>query len=264
MFPTVILSPESQGISQGFPEERRKFIDLTISMVEKEYLYNLIAYKRIIKQRNRILSENANGNLSSKKEVEPWDEQLIKYGSAIIRRRFEVIETFSGICSEMYSEISGGKEELSVEYRSTIPVKGDLEDSYRREIEKNRNEDIRKGITVSGPHRDEIVFRLNSKNAKKYGSQGQHKTILLALKSAELRFISEKKGMDPVILLDDLFALLDKKRILSFLRILKNYGQYFVTANREIRPETLMSEAGFSKDDFLQMYVREGKITLRQ
>ena len=122
------------------------------------------------------------------------------------------------------------------------------------------DEELNRGATLIGPHRDDLLLFLDGHDARKYGSQGQHKTILLALKAAELQFISEKRGIQPVILLDDLFALLDSKRIMAFLKVLKRYGQFFITSNVEIRPDFILTEAGFSASDFSQFYVEGGSV----
>lgn len=260
-FPAVIMSPESQEISRGLPQERRRFLDLCISMVDSEYLHNLIAYKRVTKQRNKFLFLTERGGSGHSTALEPWNVKLVQHGSFLIKRRLEALEKLSVTIREMYAEISGGREELTVEYRSTIPDADRIEESFRKQLMLFRDDEHRKKTTLVGPHRDDIKLFLSGHDARKYASQGQHKTILLALKSAELKYISEHKDMQPVILLDDLFALLDRVRTLKFLSILRDYGQFFITANSEIKPETLLSKAGFQVSEFSQYFVKGGEIT---
>jgi len=260
MFPAVIMSPESQEISQGMPRERRRFLDICISMVDSEYLQNLMAYKRVIRQRNKFLLLSVMGRQKYLAALEPWDIKLVQHGTFLIKRRLEAIDKLSAACREMYAKISGGREELTVEYQSTIPDLNRIEESFRTQLLCSRDDEKRRKTTLAGPHRDDIKFCLNGYNARKFASQGQHKTILLALKSAELKYISEHKDIQPVILLDDLFALLDRTRILAFLNILRSYSQFFITANSEIKPEMLLSKAGFKVSDFTQYFVKGGQI----
>ncbi len=262
-FPSVILSPESVEISQGLPGARRKFLDLCFSIVDKEYLENLIAYKRVLKHRNSLLYSANNGKSSDYSILEPWDEKLIQHGAFLIERRVEAIKVFSEICREKYSAISGGSEELEIRYCSNAYSGGDTLEYFRTKIIEKRPEEARKKTTLVGPHRDDLLLELNGHDARKFGSQGQHKTILLALKAAELQYIAEKKHVKPVILLDDLFALLDKKRLMAFLNILKEYSQFFITANVEIKPDELLAQAGFVKEDFSQYYVEGGNVQRR-
>lgn len=261
-FPVILLSPESVEITQGQPGERRRFMDLCFSMVDKEYLNKLISYRKVLRQRNTVLYRSVPGSFGFDEVIAPWDEKLVEYGTYLIRYREQMVHQFSDICREMYEEISSGSERFEMTYRSGI---GDeiSEERYRECLVRNRDEEFRRKTTVTGPHRDELVLQLDGHDARKFGSQGQHKTILLALKAAEVRYIHEKKETQPAILLDDLFAMLDRNRIMSFLKILTGFGQFFITANVELDPGSLLSEAGFSDGDFSQFEVRNGVIEKR-
>ncbi|MFC1557350.1 DNA replication/repair protein RecF [candidate division KSB1 bacterium] len=260
IFPAVLMSPESVEITQGQPVERRRFLDLCFSMVDREYLENLIAYRRVLRQRNRLLSSFGGNRGHGDETLEAWTEKLIEHGSFIIDRRAAAIDIFSDICREMYAEVSTGSEALEMRYHANLVDVSDSAESFRAELGKLYDEELNRGATLIGPHRDDLLLFLDGHDARKYGSQGQHKTILLALKAAELQFISEKRGIQPVILLDDLFALLDSKRIMAFLKVLKRYGQFFITSNVEIRPDFILTEAGFSASDFSQFYVEGGSV----
>lgn len=260
MFPMVILSPESLGISQGEPRMRRRFLDLCISTVDREYLQNLSSYKKVLKQRNRLLSGISYELSLDSAEFETWNERLVQHGALLVKRRLEVVETLADLGSQMLSKISGGKEDLEIEYRSSIRDLGSLETSFREQLSAQSNEERRKKRTLTGPHRDDLFFRLKGHDARKYGSQGQHKTILLALKAAESQFIAERTKMYPLLLLDDLFALLDRTRIQAFLNIIKGSGQIFITTNSDIHPEALLAEAGYDDSDFSKHTIQGGTI----
>jgi DNA replication and repair protein RecF len=261
-FPVVILSPESMEITQGQPLERRRFLDLCISIVDREYLQHLISYNRTLKQRNKLLALSESYHYGSRNGLDVWDEKLVFHGSFVIMSRLKAMKQLSDICVKQYASISSGGENLSLEYKSTVPDLSIVEKSFKEQIGKMREEEFRKRVTLVGPHRDDITFCLDGHDVRRYASQGQHKTILLSLKSAELQFVSGLTGIQPAILVDDLFALLDEKRILEFLKILRGYGgQFFITANKDIKPGTLISKVGFQSSDFSQYSVEKGTIT---
>ncbi|MCP4723885.1 MAG: DNA replication/repair protein RecF [bacterium] len=255
-FPIVILSPESIEITQGMPAERRRFLDLLISQADKLYLDNLSSYRKVLRQRNSLLYHDPD-----RATLDIWTEKLIEHGVRLQEKRTQVLEKMSGVIGKMYSRICQGNEELLVKYRPSIEPEDDLRRSFEQKLINTEHEERRKKTTLVGPHRDEIRFFINGYDARKYGSQGQHKSILMALKSAEIMYLKEEKGIDPVILLDDLFAMLDQKRIMAFLGILKEHDQFFITANAGLNPEVLLSEAGFKKTEFSQYLVEAGKIS---
>ena len=259
-FPMVIMSPESLEIAQGQPRMRRRFLDLCISTVDREYLQNLIAYKRVVRQRNSLLSRMSYDNAAGSGEIEPWNDKLVQHGSFIIKRRVDAVKILSELSRKMYSRISRGDEELSVEYISKMQDAEQIEEDFTLLLEQSRKEERRRKRTLIGPHRDDLWFKLDGHDARKYGSQGQQKTILLALKAAEAHYIAELAGMQPIVLLDDLFALLDRTRIDAFLRILQEFRQFFITASSDTNHDTILKDAGFDKSDFSNFTVTGGKI----
>jgi len=263
VFPAVLLSQESIEISQGAPGERRRFLDMCFSMVDSEYLINLISYRRVLKQRNRLLHTMVDNSNADESMLELWNQKLIQYGSYIIQYRARALESLSTLCSDMYSAICKRGEKLEIEYRSSAGDLSHLTESFARKLFERRKDERRRKKSLVGPHRDDLLLLLNGHEARKFCSQGQHKTILLALKTAELQYISEKKNVIPAILLDDLFALLDNRRIQSFLGILKDYSQFFITANIEVDSDTYLSQAGFDRSDFSQFLVAGGTIERR-
>lgn len=263
LLPVVVLSPESLDISQGPPSERRKFLDMCFSMTDPEYLNRLTQYRRVLRQRNTLLSTSDTRSPSFDSAIEPWNEKLIEHGSFITNYRSRAVGDFAGICAGACSEISGESEDLRISYSSQVSGDGDIRERFRAELAESRDEEYRRRTTLVGPHRDELLFFLNGRDARKFASQGQHKTILLSLKAAEIRYITEKKGTAPVILLDDFFALLDERRIMLFIGILKRHHQFLITSNMQLDPGELLSRAGFETEEFSQYSVEGGRVQSR-
>ena len=234
-FPIVIISPEHATITMGSPAERRKFIDITISQSNKMYVENMMEYKKILRQRNKLFEI---GNVSLK-ILEPWNEMLVKYGSKIIAKRIQFFKEIFPIITKSYASLIETTEEPSITY---IPQSENIEEHYtveniaeilRKEIEKIYKDEVRLKNTLVGPHRDDVVFYLNTMNVREFASQGQHKTFLIALKIAEFLYIKEQCNETPVFLLDDVFSELDEIRTQKLLSIVENLGQTFITTTNE-------------------------------
>jgi len=231
-YPVVILTPDDHSITQGTPGERRKFIDSVISQASETYLYYLLEYNKTLKQRasllNQIRETNRNDLLE---ELEAWNIQLVKNGTQLIRRRNEFIKEFSSYVKEVFMVIMENQEEpqLTYEYLGGETKLEDIESSFTEVLNKKRTEEFRRGINLAGPHRDDIVFKLNSVELKKYGSQGQHKTFQIALRLAEFFYLKEKLGRVPIFLMDDVFGELDAFRASKISSYLKDIGQAFIT-----------------------------------
>ncbi len=234
-FPIVIISPEHATITMGSPAERRKFIDITISQSNKMYVENMMEYKKILRQRNKLFEI---GNVSLK-ILEPWNEMLVKYGSKIIAKRIQFFKEIFPIITKSYASLIETTEEPSITY---IPQSENIEEHYtveniaeilRKEIEKKYKDEVRLKNTLVGPHRDDVVFYLNTMNVREFASQGQHKTFLIALKIAEFLYIKEQCNETPVFLLDDVFSELDEIRTQKLLSIVENLGQTFITTTNE-------------------------------
>ncbi len=239
MVPVVVLSPDDRKLTHEGPAERRAFFDAMISQVYKSYLNDLIEYRKIMKQRNRLLSTfRAPGGISSEQQMnillEPWDEQLIESGARIIAKRTSVIEEFKIYLNDAYRIMSGVKMEPSIEYRLTGDPVADpkqAEDQFREALLEVRDRELERQITLAGPHRDDFLFYLDNMELRKFGSQGQHRLFAVALKLGELHFFRDKLEDLPVLLLDDVFGELDpaKTEVLVNL-LLEHKGQTFITA----------------------------------
>ncbi len=212
---TVMFSPDHMKIIKEGPGERRRFIDSILSQVKPKYYHNLIKYLKILEQRNILLSDEKKKK-DLEKTLDVWDEQLIDYGSRIIKDRYIFINNIGKIACEINNQLSGGKEKLIVEYKPSVSTAAyslkDIKECYEDIILKGRQRDMKRGNTSWGPHRDELTLSIKEKELRSYGSQGQQRSALLSLKLAETIFIKEETGSKPVLLLDDVFSELDGSR----------------------------------------------------
>lgn len=235
-FPVVLLSPEDYKISSGGPSERRNAIDILLSQENSLYLKELQKYSRILKQRNKILSD-FNLKIQSKKiALEPWNESFVESGSFIINFRRNFINEFNPVLKKVYQNLNLANESISLFYKSSVSQKNsdDTKANFYKLLEKNFASECSRGITLCGPHRDDYLFEINGKDLRIYGSRGQHKSALLTLKLAEFYFLKEQMQETPIILLDDLFSDLDPKRKHNILNLVQDIGQTFITTTEKV------------------------------
>lgn len=212
----VFFSPEDLNMIKDGPSERRRFIDLELCQLDKIYLDDLTKYNRILNQRNRLLKDmNIIPNLEDTLSV--WDTQLLSYGKKIIQRRSEFIESLSPIVSEIHFQISGGKEKLQMSYEPNV-----REECFDQELIKVFPRDRKMGQTTAGPHRDDLSFFVQGVDLRKYGSQGQQRTLALSLKLSEIELVKKLTKDTPVLLLDDVLSELDSKRQNYLLNHIQN------------------------------------------
>jgi len=233
-FPVVICSPEHAPITSGSPLERRKFVDFVVAQSNPLYLKTLIEYRRALKQHNKILLESRNAGREIHALLEPWKEQLAELGGELMRRREEFVKEFGSYIQTAYRQVVESGEEPRISYRPNVESQeGTGEPGYpallRRSFENRRSEEIRVGTTLVGPHRDEFPLTINGLDLRKFASQGQHKTFLVALKLAEFHYLRERCGEKPILLLDDVFSELDKHRSEKLLDCVEHISQTFVT-----------------------------------
>lgn len=238
-FPIVILSPESGGVTAGGPAERRKFVDLVLSQIAPAYLEALLEYRQVGRQRNRVLMDFRLRGSVDADLLAPWDESLAKLGGVIVDRRRKFLAEFRGYVVRSYRQVAEGDEVPDMTYVSQgIPVEGAEEtggssEAIVRVLRSRRVEEIRRGATLVGPHRDDIRLTLNGIPMQEYASQGQHKTMLVALKVAEHRYVAERRSEPPILLLDDVFSELDAHRSERILRLTADLGQVLITTTDE-------------------------------
>lgn len=202
----VFFSPEDLNIIKNGPGERRRFIDLELSQLDKVYLNNLSNYNRIVNQRNHLLKE-IDYNKGALETLDIWDMQLILYGNKIIERRQKFIEEINKIISNIHKKLTGNREDIKIVYE---PSNGAL--SFEQALLKNKEKDLRIKSTSVGPHRDDIAFLVSDIDIRKYGSQGQQRTAALSLKLSEIELVKQSIHDTPVLLLDDVLSELDKHR----------------------------------------------------
>ena len=221
----IIFSPEDLRIIKDNPEKRRYFIDREICQIRPKYQDALKKYNDLLKQKNALLKEQREDIDIDLLDV--YDEQLAELGKVIIKQREEFIKLLGEKTSRIQKEISGGREELVVEYKKNCEEGNILE-----RIKENRERDIFFGYSGTGPHRDDIEFFLKGKEVRKYGSQGQQRTVALALKLAEIEIVRDIVGENPVLLLDDVLSELDENRQKYLLNEIENV-QIFVTTTEK-------------------------------
>ena len=201
-FMCVLFTPDELRIVKGLPEIRRKFIDSAIMLLKPNYIKELIRYKTILSQKTALLKSKKYSTISV------WNEKMAESGSKIMKMRESYIERIKTKASEIQAEITNGKEIIDIIYIPSIKK----EEDYIKKLEEYEEKEKENMFCLVGPHRDEIVFEINGKNAKNYASQGQIRTIVLCLKLAQMEIIKEETGKYPVLLLDDILSELDKKR----------------------------------------------------
>ena len=215
----VIFTPEDLELSKGSPENRRQFLDLSVSQIKNSYGSVISKYETLIEQRNMLLKNISYGK-SKREELEVWDIQLSQLGAYISLLRYNYTKKLNMFSSRLYEEISEGKEELEFVYFSTVfselegrtDFAGDLAAEYLECLKNNLEEDIRAGFTQKGVHRDDLIGRINGLAVRDFASQGQHRSIALILKLSQAYILSEEIGDSPCILLDDVLSELDMSR----------------------------------------------------
>ena len=218
-FGCVIFTPEDLELSKGSPDNRRGFIDLSVSQLKTSYRSVVDKYRRILDQRNLHLKHIGSGR-SDDGMLDIWDMQLAQMGSYITVLRYNYCKKLQRVAAELFSELSEGAEQLTIDYHSTVfsdldgrnDYKRDLFGEYLEKLTSGRGDDMRAGFTVRGIHRDELKCSINGMYAKDYASQGQHRSIALILKLSQAYILSEETGEYPCILLDDVLSELDSMR----------------------------------------------------
>jgi len=230
-FPLVSLTPEDGDLTFGSPEIRRLFFNKLLSQVDPSYLENLQTYARILKQRNAILHAYSNNNTPIDRIlISTLDDQRARVSALLHEARSKHLTEFKKLLYTAYAELEQEKS-LKMAFISNVRISaGELEGHYRLAYQDSLSEDMRKGTTTRGPHRDLFTFFLNTKDLRKFGSQGEHKLVLVAIKFAEGRFLENFLNEPPIFLLDDLFAELDVKRSMMIVESLQGGHQIFITA----------------------------------
>lgn len=231
-YPCVVIAPDDAVLVTGGSEERRGFMDALLAQLDAEYLQQLITYARLVQQRNSLLRSFAERNARDYSLLDVLDEQLIKPGELIFRRRKEFFAGFLPRVAREYNAIANKKEELHLEYQSQLQ-----HGSFSELLKASRQKDCMACRSTCGVHRDELDIRMGEHHFKNIASQGQRKSLLFALKLAEMDVLTKEKGFAPLLLLDDVFEKLDESRIGNLLQrvCVDNDGQVFITDTNRAR-----------------------------
>ena len=230
--PVVCLAPEDGAITLGSPLNRRQFFDKLFAQIDQAYLSTLQQYNRVLKQRNAHLNDYATtGKSIDQGLLEAFNTQLAQQGAIIQQRRTEYFQRFKEFTYAIYPELEREKS-FKMAYSPAIKLKPDesIEQAILAALKSSQSTDLRRGTTTTGPQRDLFLFYLNRQELRKYGSKGEHKLVLVALKFAEGRFLEDFLQEKPIYLLDDLFAELDVKRSMQIIRSLQQGYQIFITS----------------------------------
>ena len=235
LFPVVIVSPRDTDLITDAAEERRRYLNGFISQLDRVYLNSIMRYNAVLTERNRFLKSS-----SDEAMLQIYDMQLAEHGTRVYEARQKMVERMQPMVAEYYRTLSDDREQVEIEYRS------ELQDMPMQDVLlRARERDIVNQFTTAGVHRDDLVFRIGGYPLRKYGSQGQQKSFLIALKLAQYRLLAEATGEKPILLLDDLFDKLDMGRVEQLLTIVSHddFGQICITDCNKVRLESTLARA---------------------
>lgn len=230
----VMFAPEDLNLVKGSPVVRRRFIDMEIGQVSPVYMYDLSQYQKVLHQRNQYLKQLQVKKQSNETMLDIFTEQLVELATKIVKRRFEFLGLLQKWAEPVHKGISRGLETLQIEYKTQLDVSKDTDLSMMKEVFMNKfamikEREIIRGMTLAGPHRDDLSLYVNGKDVQTFGSQGQQRTTALSLKLAEIELIHSEIGEYPVLLLDDVLSELDDYRQSHLLNTIQGKVQTFVT-----------------------------------
>ena len=254
-FPLVLLSPADTQLILGGSDDRRRFVDGVISQYNKEYLQKLIGYNKALQQRNALLKIFAEQRRFEQASLEIWGEQLSANGNYIYAERKQFFDAFLPVFSDYYAFLSQSREVTNIQYESTLHT-GD----FQAQLSAAREKDRVLLYTTVGIHKDDLNFLIHNEPIKKFGSQGQQKSFIIALKLAQFAFTKKIKGYNPILLFDDIFDKLDASRVKQLMQLVskEDFGQVFVTDTHPDRLEDLFREI---KSECKIFIMDEGNIT---
>ena len=237
--PLVIISPADKDLISEGSDVRRRFIDSVISQSDKKYLNDLINYNKVLSQRNALLKYFVANNTFNADTLEVYNKQLCDYGQPIFEKRSRFLKMFIPIFQNRYAIISNSKENVHLSYKSDLSGT-----DLQMLLEANLSKDRALQYTSVGIHKDDLQFKIEDYPIKKFGSQGQQKSFLIALKLAEFDFIKQKNGFAPILLLDDIFDKLDENRVSQIIAMVdnENFGQLFISDTHPKRTENVVKQ----------------------
>lgn len=240
-YPCVVIAPDDAELITGRSEERRRFLDSLLSQLDPDYLQHLISYTRVLQQRNSLLKNSAETGQRNEALLDVLNEQLLTPGNYIFDKRKEFLVSFLPMVKRVYQDIARQQEDLSLFYESEL-----LQTNFSDLLEATRQKDYFSQRTSCGIHRDEIEINMGTQPFRTIASQGQRKSLLFALKLAEMEVLTKEKNFPPLLLLDDVFEKLDESRISNLLYkvCMANEGQVFITDTNEERLRQHLERVG--------------------
>lgn len=249
LVPAVIVSPADGVLISDAADERRRYLNAFISQLERNYLNAVMRYNAILAERNRLLKMQPDETMLS-----IYDRQLTEHGRVIHARRREFAERLQPLVGAFYRILSGDREQVELHYKSELSDR-----PFEELLLAARQKDLVNQFTTSGIHRDDLVLRIGGYPLRKYGSQGQQKSFLIALKLAQYAIVAEQRNEKPILLLDDLFDKLDASRVEQLIRLVTGdgFGQILITDCNPTRLKSILDKAG---GDYTLFTVGEGAV----
>lgn len=236
--PLVIVSPNDQTIIYGGSDARRKLVDGIIAQTNKGYLQHLLQYQKALEQRNRLLKRFHDDGYWEEASIAIWDEQLVRHGQVLYDGRNRFLDDFRPLFDEYYQWITGGGEVAQMRYQTHADT------PLAQQLTQARPVDRMVQFTTVGPHKDDVELLVDDMAVKRFGSQGQQKTFLLALKLAQFEYIYQRGGTKPILLLDDIFDKLDMQRVTQLVQLVASdrFGQVFLTDTQPGRVQRIFAD----------------------
>ena len=236
VFHTVIFAPEDIWLVRSGPEQRRRYLNRQLAQAYRSYCRDQLLYNHVLKQRNACLKAcHGDERLLDQQQLELWDGQLAEAGARIAACREQAVQRLAPLAEHIHAQLSGG-EQLSLSYADSAAGKSgaktipELQERFLSELLRLRPNELYRGATLCGPHRDDLIIKLDGRLARDFASQGQQRTAALSLKLAELELARSIRGEYPVLLLDDVLSELDQKRSAQVLAYVADKGQTFISA----------------------------------
>ena len=253
LIPAVVVSPADSVLISDAADERRRFLNAFISTLDRSYMNALMRYNAVLAERNRLLKMHPDEMMLS-----IYDRQLIEHGQQIYTRRNEFVARLQPLVMEYYRLLSGDREQVELRYRSELD-----ERPFEEVLLAARPKDFANEFTTSGVHRDDLVLKIGGYPLRKYGSQGQQKSFLIALKLAQYAVLAAERGERPILLLDDLFDKLDAGRVEQLIHLVstEQFGQILITDCNPTRLKTILDRAG---GGYTLYHVEGGEAMLEQ
>lgn len=240
-YPMVLISPADRDLITEGSETRRKFLDSVIAQTDREYVELLLRYNRLLLQRNTLLKQMAETGITTTETLSIYDQQLAPIGQLIYQKRSDFMQLYQPQFSKQYSYIAGKAEAVSLHYHSALH-----HNSLAALLRENYSKDLSAQYTTAGIHKDDLLFEIEGYPIKKYGSQGQQKSFLIALKLSQYELLKQQLQKKPIVLLDDIFDKLDDSRVRQLVQLVTqgHFGQLFITDTHKDRTEAVVQQIG--------------------